>query len=206
MDNTQKMLLESEYKFRRIVESSPMGMYFYRLESDGSLILIGSNPAADRITGVSHGEMINMRIEEIFPDLENTSVPEMYRKVACGELGPQTFEIEYKDERVSGYYDVHVFSTGDSTIVVNFQDITDRKQLEQKILRKAVEWTRTFDSVLDMIAIVDLDYRILRVNLAMATAIGRKPINCLAVRSSLRPRSRLVQGGGQQRLISSSRR
>jgi len=181
MDNTEKLLLESEYKFRRIVESSPMGMYFYRLEAAGRLILTGSNPAADRIVGVSHGNMINRTLEEVFPNLLDTPVPEMYRKVASGELGPQSFEIEYKDDRVSGYYDVHVFSTGESTIVVNFQDITDRKQLEQKILRKAVEWTRTFDSVLDMIAIVDLSCRIVRVNLAMATAIGRRPIDCLGL-------------------------
>jgi len=172
MDNTEKLMLE---RFRRIVESSPMGMYFYRLEADDSLILTGSNPAADRIVGVSHGNMINRTLEEVFPNLLNTPVPEMYRKVASGELGPQSFEIEYKDDCISGYYDVHVFSTGESTIAVNFQDITERKQLEASILRKAVEWTRTFDSVLDMIAIVDLSHRVIRVNLAMARAIGRTP-------------------------------
>jgi len=143
MENTEKLLRESEDKFRRIVESSPLAMYFYRLEPDGRLILTGANPAADRILGISHDLLHNMTIEEIFPKLKETSIPEMYRKVAVGELGPQSFEIEYRDEQVNGYFDVHVFSTGKSTIAVNFQDITRRRQIEQS-LRDTEEIFRLF--------------------------------------------------------------
>lgn len=143
MIHTEKLLRESEDKFRRIVESSPLAMYFYRLEPDGRLVLTGANPAADRIIGISHEQMLFMTIEEIFPKLVGTPIPEMYRKVAAGELEPQSFEIEYRDESINGYFDVHVFSTGEATIAVNFQDITRRRQMEQS-LRDTEEIFRLF--------------------------------------------------------------
>jgi len=133
MENAERLLRQSEDKFRRIVESSPLAMYFYRLEPDGRLILTGANPAADRIIGISHEQLHNMTIEEIFPKLKGTPIPEMYRKVAAGELGPQSFEIEYRDYPINGYFDVHVFSTGEATIAVNFQDISRRRLAEQSL-------------------------------------------------------------------------
>jgi len=46
---TEKSLRESEEKFRKIVESSPMGMHMYELDPKGRLVFTGSNPAADSI-------------------------------------------------------------------------------------------------------------------------------------------------------------
>jgi PAS domain S-box-containing protein len=54
-------------------------------------------------------------------------------------------------------------------------DITEKKQLEDEILKAKNEWERTFDAVPDMIAIIDKDYRIIRVNRAMADRLGLQP-------------------------------
>ncbi|MBP7902098.1 MAG: PAS domain S-box protein [Spirochaetes bacterium] len=85
-------LRESEEKFRCIVESSPIAKYFYRLEKDDKLILTGANPSADRIIGINHRSLIGKTIEEAFPALANTEIPEMYRKIAKGELTTQHFK------------------------------------------------------------------------------------------------------------------
>jgi PAS domain S-box-containing protein len=134
-------LHKSEEKFRRIVESSPVAMYFYRLESDGRLVLTGANPSADRIIGIRHTELIGKTIEEAFPLLATSTIPVMYRRVAKGEIGTQSFEIPYKDDRFSGFYNVTVFQTGLNTIVVDFTDITERKQAEEEL--KRIEWLLT---------------------------------------------------------------
>ena len=52
------------------------------------------------------------------------------------------------------------------------QDITDRKRIEHDILRVNEEWERTFNSVPDLIAILDNQYRIVRANKAMADKLG----------------------------------
>jgi PAS domain S-box-containing protein len=64
---------------------------------------------------------------------------------------------------------------GRPAILVLMEDITQRKRAEERILLAKEEWERTFDSVPDLIAIVDKDYRIARVNRAMAGRLGRTP-------------------------------
>jgi PAS domain S-box-containing protein len=59
------------------------------------------------------------------------------------------------------------------------QDITDRKTMEEKVLRAKREWERTFDSVPDLIAIMDPEHRIVRTNREMARRIGLTPAQCV---------------------------
>ena len=123
----------SEEKFRRIVESSPTAMYLYQLEAGGRLVLVGSNPAADRETGISNKQLYGKTVEEAFPNLASTQVPETYKRVARGELGTQSFEMAYQDQRVTGFFEVRVFRTGPGTIVVAFGDISERVKIQQAL-------------------------------------------------------------------------
>jgi PAS domain-containing protein len=45
---TEEALRQSEEKFRKIIESSPMGMHMYKLETDDRLVFTDANPAAGR--------------------------------------------------------------------------------------------------------------------------------------------------------------
>ena len=131
----EKKLKESEEKFRSIVESSPSAMYFYRLEHDGRLILTGVNPAADAIMGVAHQPLLGETIENVFPRLAGTDVPELYRKVAQGEVSAQSYQTTYQDSQILGYHDVHVFRTGPDSIAVNILDITERVRLQEMMIQ-----------------------------------------------------------------------
>lgn len=59
------------------------------------------------------------------------------------------------------------------------QDITEKKEAEQALLRAKQEWERTFDAVPDLIAIIDNQHRIVRVNHAMANRLGVSPEACV---------------------------
>lgn len=133
------LLKDSEKKFKSIVQSSPTAMYFYRLDDDDRLLLIGANPAADRILGISHKGLIGKTIEEAFPNLVGTDIPEMYRKVARREIVSYPFETPYRDERFSGYYSVHVFPTLENQIAVDFVDISERKKIEDDLKRSETQ-------------------------------------------------------------------
>lgn len=60
-------------------------------------------------------------------------------------------------------------------------EIDERKRAEEALLRAKEEWERTFNSVPDLIAILDDRYRIIRVNRAMAERLGRQPDDCLGL-------------------------
>ena len=59
------------------------------------------------------------------------------------------------------------------------EEISERKQAEKAILKAKKDWERTFDTVPDLVAILDTDYRIVRVNKAMADRLGLTPEECV---------------------------
>ncbi|MBI4831766.1 MAG: PAS domain-containing protein [Candidatus Lindowbacteria bacterium] len=60
-------------------------------------------------------------------------------------------------------------------------DITERKRAEEAILRAKEEWELTFDTVPDLMAILDTQHRIVRVNKSMADRLGVTPEQCIGL-------------------------
>jgi two-component system CheB/CheR fusion protein len=61
------------------------------------------------------------------------------------------------------------------------RDITMRKKAEESANRAKEEWERTFDSVPDLIAILDDRHRVVRVNRAMAERLGVSSDACIGL-------------------------
>jgi len=66
-------------------------------------------------------------------------------------------------------------------VVVTYGDVTELKRAEENAVRAKEEWERTFASVPDLIAILDNQHRVLRVNEAMAGRLGKKPEDCIGL-------------------------
>ncbi len=129
---TELMLRESEMKFRNIIESSPMGIHLYKLEDTSKLIFTGSNPSADTILGVGNKQFVGKTIEQAFPPLTGTEIPDRYRDL-CLQGGIWVKEqIEFEDEKVKGAFEVHAFQTSQNEIAVMFLDVKERKIAEKE--------------------------------------------------------------------------
>jgi len=124
-------LRESESRVRSIVESSPMGIHLYRLEEPDRLVLTGSNPAGERILGTPMGRLVGRTIEEAFPALAGTEVPDRYRRL-CAEEGSWRNEVTCGDDHMRGTYEVHAFQTAPGMMAVMFLDVTERRQAEEE--------------------------------------------------------------------------
>jgi len=127
---SERELRESEDKFRCIVNASPMGIHLYQLEEDGRLIFIGSNPAADKLLMTDNNAFIGLTIEEAFPPLLDSEVPERYRRAAREGESWHTEQINYKDKKLSGAFEVFAFQVSPGKIAVLFNEITERKQAQ----------------------------------------------------------------------------
>lgn len=130
-------LRESEEKFRNIVESSPTGIHTYQLDKDGNLIFTGANPSADKLLGLSNAQFIGKTIEQAFPPLAQTEVPERYRMAASKGESWFTEQIDYEDEKIKGAFEVHAFQTSPGKMVAMFLDITERKRAEEELQKLA---------------------------------------------------------------------
>ena len=90
------------------------------------------------------------------------------------------------------------------------RDITERKRGEAEIIRVKEEWERTFDAVPDLIALIDVNHRIIRANRAMAERMGSTPeqvvgqpcyeaMHGLSAPADFCPHSKLLASGKEQR-------
>lgn len=129
----EEALARSEEKFRSVIDCTLTGMHFFTLEPTGDLVLTGANPAADRILGISHGPLLNKRADDIFPVYIGEELLDIHRRVAGGELGPQSFEQRIQRDGATKYYSMRIYRTGAGTIAAEFTDITKQKMLQNKL-------------------------------------------------------------------------
>ncbi len=129
----QEAMRESEEKSRNIIESIPVGMHMYQLGPDGGLVFTGANPTADKILGVDNRQFVGKTIEEAFPGLIDTEVPDIYRKIASGGPTWQTDQVVYDMGEIKGAFEVHAFQTSPGRMVAAFLDITERKRTEEEL-------------------------------------------------------------------------
>ncbi|MCP4346625.1 MAG: PAS domain-containing protein [Desulfobacterales bacterium] len=129
----EEKLRKSEEKSQNIIESLPLGVHTYELKADGQLLLIGSNPAADKILKVDNSQYIGKTIEKAFPNIVETGIPNLFRDIA--EKGGFQYRenIVYEDENISGTFETYNFQISPGFMVSMFADITERKQMEDAL-------------------------------------------------------------------------
>jgi PAS domain S-box-containing protein len=120
---TESRLQMSEERFRSIIGAIPMGVLIPTHQRPTSSS--GANPAADRILGVNCQRYLGKTIEEAFPPLAQTEIPDRYRAAAADGTPWHTQQIIYQDALIRGAYEVDAFQTAPGTVVSCF-DITRR--------------------------------------------------------------------------------
>ncbi|MBI5739394.1 MAG: PAS domain S-box protein [Nitrospirae bacterium] len=143
------------------------------IEVDSSGKITFCNPATEKILeklGMDKGD-INVFLSEdfdaILKNLENKEEATLYR------------ELTIKDRVFSSTVNVAPLL---NVVRIYAFDITERKRAEEAIVRAKEEWERTFSNVPDMIAILDNNHRVIRVNDSMAKRLGRKPEDCVGMK------------------------
>lgn len=129
--SAESALRESEQRVRSILEKAPFGMFLYRLMTDGRLVLIGANDAADKILGLDRTRLIGLTVEEAFPGSVEDGWARRFKLLAA-DGGSWSTELVYADRRVKGVYQVDAFQISQDQIAVIFTDTTERRAIENE--------------------------------------------------------------------------
>ena len=115
-----------------IFQDIPSGLFIYKYEEPGQLILDSVNPAALRLIGMRLEEARGMRFTDLWP---HGTMLKSY--VNCLRSGvPLDLEAHfYEDDRVRGYFRIHAFALPGDKLAVAFDDVTDRQQVQQALIR-----------------------------------------------------------------------
>ena len=134
----EEKLRESQEQLTNLFNSIPIGIHMYHLFEDGRLVFIGANPAADKILGVDNMQFVGQTIEEAFPPLIKTEIPEKYREAAAEGKEWKREQIDYEHEEIKGAFEVHAFQISPMYMVATFRDISDRLKTEEQLKKTII--------------------------------------------------------------------
>lgn len=129
----EEALRDSERRLRSLIQASPMGLFIYRLRDDDRLVLVDSNPAADRMTGANNRSQCGMTLEEAFPGLAASEIQERYLRAARDGTPWQTTRFEYADRAIAGVFEMYVFQTAPNEMAVQFLEVTPLARAEHEL-------------------------------------------------------------------------
>jgi PAS domain S-box-containing protein len=177
---SNEALRESEAKYRAIFES--LEDLYYQTDAQGIVRIL--SPSVYRLAGWQPEELVGKPVIDVYVDprsrdnLMNLLMKEKYVK---------DYEVLLKKRdgtvlQVSAGAQLLLDDEGRFSGVAGLlRDITERKKAEAALLRAKQEWERTFDSVPDLVAILDPQHRIVRANRAMAERLGLTPDQCVGL-------------------------
>jgi PAS domain S-box-containing protein len=178
-------LKRSEEKFQSLFTNMSEGFAYHRIVLDAGgkpsdYVFLEVNEAFERLTSLNRESIIGKRATEALPGIEKDPADWIgrYGKVA---MTGEPAHFESYSEPLGRWYSVSAFSPHKGFFAVTFGDITERKLAEESLMRAKEEWELTFDSVPDMIMILDNQHRIMRVNKPMAARLGLKAEECVGL-------------------------
>jgi len=170
-------LKKSEARYRLLFERSGEGIFIFEAEGDDRGKLVEVNPAGAAMHGYPAEELLRLKITDLDVPENRSDSPSRFQAILKGEwIGGEVNHIR-KDGSVFPI-DFHaglLELEGHRYVFSVIRDITVKKQVQDEIVRARDEWESTFNAVPDLIAIIDEQYKVIRVNRAMADRLGMAP-------------------------------
>jgi PAS domain S-box-containing protein len=183
----EKMLRESEERWATTVSS--IGDAVIATDVKGNITFL--NSVAEKITGWELQDAQQKPLKQVFNIINaftreeiESPVDRVIREGLVVGLANHTILVRKDgtevpiDDSGAPIKDKRGNITG---VVLVFRDITERKKAEEALQRAKVDWERTFNSVPDLIAILDDKHKIVRANKALAKALGTTPEKCIGL-------------------------
>ncbi|MDD5634174.1 MAG: PAS domain S-box protein [Candidatus Omnitrophica bacterium] len=134
-ERAQNAIKESDKKFRELFNHIDSGVAIYEAVDDGDdFVFKDFNPAAERIERVNAKDVIGKRVTEVFPGVKKFGIFEVFQRVwRTGKA--EYFPIKiYRDERTLGSWRENwVYKLPSGEIVATYNDITERKKMEEEL-------------------------------------------------------------------------
>jgi PAS domain S-box-containing protein len=166
----REALRESEERFHAIATNTPDHILMQDRELRYQLVI---NPQL----GLTETDMLGKTDYDILELRDADKLTAIKRKVLeTGEAVSLESSLRNSHGELEFFEGTYVPRSGPNGqtdgVIGYFRNITEHKQIEEAIIRAKEEWERTFDTIPDLITILDDRHRIVRANKAMANRLG----------------------------------
>ena len=168
---------QSHSRFATLFSKMLTAVAYYKVITDKNgkplhYVCLEANDAFERITGLNRESYLGKEVTDLW--LTNGSnlhkVIDTYGRVSFAQ---ESLQFEYQMDPLKKWYNISAFSVEKGYFVTIFEDITERKRMEEE-LRKGVKYNRgLIEANLDPLVIIGRDGKITDVNRATEKITGR---------------------------------
>ncbi|MGD8521044.1 MAG: PAS domain S-box protein [Desulfobacterales bacterium] len=169
----QESLQNSENRFHELFNNMRNGVAVFQAVDDGKdFIFVDFNNAAERLDNIKKEDLLGKRLLEMYPGVKEFGLFDVLQSVwRTGK--PQHHPINfYEDGRISAWRENYVYRLPSEEIVAVFEDITDRKQMEQTLRESQQRFKSIFENAPIGFYRTTPDGRILDANPALIQILG----------------------------------
>lgn len=128
---------EALQRAANIFKNIQVGLYIYQLEDledDHTLRLIAANPASSLIVGIPGSELIGKNIDEVFPILRKSNIPQQYAEVIRTQIPVDVEDVYYQDDKtMPAIYSLKVFPLPNQCVGVSFENVSAKRNAENEL-------------------------------------------------------------------------
>ncbi len=176
LDDAHEELKESEAKYQTLFSQMLNGFAYHSIEvDDGKPVdytFIEVNDSFERLTGLHSEYVTGKRVSEVMPDIRETEFDWIgeFGKVAL-EGEPLTLERYF--EPLQRWFAISAYSPQRGFFVTIFDDITERKQIDDALRKSEQRLASFMDSATDSFFLFDSHLRVTNVNVNASKLFGR---------------------------------
>lgn len=165
-----------ELDFRLLFEHMQNGFALHKIITNESnepvdYIFLDVNNAFERLTGLKKDQAIGEKVTEVIPGIENETF-QWIRKYGDVALKGKELRFEQHAENLNRWFSVYAYSPKKGYFVTIFEDISEKKNHEKKILESEKSIRRVIEASPDSIVVTDLNGNIVECNQATLEVFG----------------------------------
>jgi PAS domain S-box-containing protein len=135
LQKTREALASSEARFRELFDNMSSGVVVLEPSDNGDVFLVVNfNRAAEKIEGKKRDDLIGRNIIEALPATVTPGLLAVYQRVWAEGIPERHPEAIYQDDRLRLWKDNYIYKLPSGEIVNVYDDITERKRAEEKLL------------------------------------------------------------------------
>ena len=157
----EKALQQSRARYKSMFDYTMNGVAVYEGVNDGeSFVFREFNPAAEQIENCRKEDILGKDVQEVFPGVVEMGLLDVFRRVWKTGKDEMYPAVQYKDGRIEGWRENHVFKLPSGELVAVYKDLTELKRTEKELRESKNKILALLEGSPVSNKIIDLDSRL----------------------------------------------